>query len=102
MTRAFRLTAPAIADMKEIADYLATQADFNQADRFLLKADQKFSKISQFPNLGKVRPEILPGLRSTPLDNYLILYTVSDSSVEILRVVSGYRNLTALFEDPES
>jgi hypothetical protein len=27
---------------------------------------------------------------------------VSDSSVEILRVVSGYRNLTALFEDPES
>lgn len=45
MTRAFRLTAPAIADMKEIADYLATQADFNQADRFLLKADQKF--ISQ-------------------------------------------------------
>jgi toxin ParE1/3/4 len=101
MTREFRLTAPAIADMKEIADYLATQASFNQADQFLRKADQKFSKIAQFPNLGKVRPEILTGLRSIPLDNYLILYTVSDDSVEILRVVSGYRNLAALFEDSE-
>lgn len=42
---------------------------------------------------------VLPGLRSLSLDSYLILYTVSDQCVEILRVVSGYRDLQDLFDD---
>ncbi len=101
MTREFRLTPPAIADLEAIADYLAEQADLSRADRFLRQADQKFNRIAKFPKLGKSRPEVFPGLRSLPLDSYLVLYTVSDESVEILRVVSGYRDLQALFAEPE-
>jgi toxin ParE1/3/4 len=99
MTREFRLTPPAIEDLKSIADHFAESSDLDQADRFLRKIDQKLSLITKFPNLGKARPEVLPGLRSLPLDSYLLLYTVSDQCVEILRVVSGYRDLQALFED---
>lgn len=101
MTREFRLTPPAIEDLKSIADYLAEVSNLDQADRFLKKVDQKLTLITQFPNLGKPRSEVLPGLRSFPLDNYLLLYTVSDQCVEILRVVSGYRDLQALFNDVE-
>jgi toxin ParE1/3/4 len=99
MTRELRLTGPAIEDMKQIADYIATQTGVSRADHFLRKADQKFSKIAQFPNLGRSRSEVFLGLRSLPLDSYLVLYTVSEQSVEILRVVSGYRDLNALFDD---
>lgn len=99
MSAQFRLTKPAIQDIEQIADYIANQSGFDQADRFLNKLDAKFIKIAQFPNLGRQRDEILPGLRSLPMDNYLILYMVIEQDVEIFRVVNGYRDLSALFTD---
>ena len=101
MTAQFRLTEPAIQDIEQIADYIARQSGLNQADRFLNKLDAKFVKIAQFPNLGRQRDEILPGLRSLPMDNYLILYMPIGQNVEIFRVVSGYRDLSALFTDAD-
>lgn len=101
MTPQFRLTTPAIRDLEEIADYLATQASLTRAEQFLAQAEQKFVKIARFPNLGRRRDEVLPGMRSLPLDNYLILYAPSAAGVDILRVVSGYRDLPALFDDSD-
>jgi toxin ParE1/3/4 len=101
MTAQFRLTEPAIQDIEKIADYIARQSGLDQADRFLNKLDAKFVKIAQFPNLGRQRDEILPGLRSLPMDNYLILYMAIREDVEIFRVVSGYRDLSALFTDAD-
>lgn len=101
MTAQFRLTTPAMRDLESIADYMATQASLSQAERFLAQAEQKFVKLARFPNLGRARDEILPGMRSLPLDNYLILYVSTAAGVDILRVVSGYRDLTALFTDSE-
>lgn len=101
MTPRFRLTKPAIRDIEEIAGYIARQSGFDQSDRFLNKLNAKFVKIAQFPNLGRQRDEILPCLRSLPMDNYLILYMVIGEDVEIFRVVSGYRDLSALFTDAD-
>jgi toxin ParE1/3/4 len=101
MSAQFRLTEPAIQDIEQIADYIARQSGLEQGDRFLNKLDAKFVKIAQFPNLGRQRDEILPGLRSLPMDNYLILYMVIGQDVEIFRVVSGYRDLSALFTDAD-
>ena len=67
MTPQFRLTEPAIRDIEQIADYIARESGLAQADRFLTRLDAKFSKIAQFPNLGRQRNEILPGLHSFPM-----------------------------------
>ena len=99
MTPQFRFTQPAIQDIEQIADYIARQSGLDRADRFLSNLDAKFAKIAQFPNLGRQRDEILPNLRSLPMDNYLILYMPIGQDVEIFRVVSGYRDLSALFTD---
>ncbi len=48
------------------------------------------------------RDEILPGIRSLSVDSYLILYMPIGQNVEIFRVISGYRDLTALFSDSDS
>lgn len=96
MTPQFRLTEPAIRDIEQIADYIARESGLAQADRFLTRLDAKFSKIAKFPNLGRQRNEILPGLRSFPMEQYLILYILVNQDVDILRVVSGYRDLSAL------
>jgi toxin ParE1/3/4 len=99
MSPQFRLTIPAIKDIEEIADYLAKQASLESSEVFLEKLNRKFQKITQFPNLGRLRNEILPGLRSSPVDTYVILYMPIGQDVEILRVVSGYRDLSILFEE---
>jgi len=99
MTPQFRLTEPAIQDIEEIADYIAKQSGLEQSERFLSKLDVKFAKISQFPNLRRRRDEILPGLRSLTIDNYLILYMPIEQDVEIFRVISGYRDISALFAE---
>ncbi len=95
----FRLTEPAIQDIEEIADYIAKQGGLEQSERFLSKLDAKFAKITQFPNLGRRRDEILPGLRSLTIDDYLILYMLTEQDVEIFRVISGYRDILALFTE---
>ena len=92
MTSQFRLTEPAVKDIEQIADYIAQQAGLEQAERFLEKLNDKLVKISQFPKLGRQRDEILPSLRSLSLESYLILYMPIEQNIDILRVVSGYRD----------
>jgi toxin ParE1/3/4 len=99
MTPQFRLTEPAIRDIEQIADYIANQASLQQSERFLSQLDAKFAKIALFPNLGRRRDEILPGLRSLSIDKYLILYMPIEQDVEILRVISGYRDISSLFSE---
>jgi toxin ParE1/3/4 len=99
MTERFRLTTPAIQDIEEIADYIAQQSGLEQSERFLSKLESKFSKIVTFPLLGRKRDEILTNIRTIPLDNYLILYIPIDNDIEILRIVSGYRDLSTLFAE---
>ena len=101
MSPKFRLTQPAIQDIEQIADYIASRSGLDRADRFLSNLDAKFAKIAQFPNIGRQRDEILPLLRSLSIDNYLILYMPIGQNVEIFRVVSGYRDLSALFTDAD-
>ena len=101
MSPKFRLTQPAIQDIEQIADYIANRSGLDRADRFLSNLDAKFAKIAQFPNIGRQRDEILPLLRSLSIDNYLILYIPIGQDVEIFRVVSGYRDLSALFTDAD-
>jgi toxin ParE1/3/4 len=101
MNPQFRLTDSAMREIEEITAYLAKNYGFSQSEQFIKKLNSKFSKIVQFPKIGKPRDEILPGSRMLSVDRYLILYTVIGDDVEILRVVSGYRDLSKLFTDED-
>jgi toxin ParE1/3/4 len=101
MTAQFRLTKPAMQDIEEIADRIARQSGLEKSENFLNQLESKFSKLVTFPCLGRKRDEILPHVRSIPFDNYLILYLPIGEDLEILRVVSGYRDLGALFTNSE-
>jgi toxin ParE1/3/4 len=101
MTDRFRLTKPAIQDIEEIADYIAQQSGLEQSEIFLSKLESKFSKIVTFSLLGRKRDEILNNIRTIPLDNYLILYLPIGEDIEILRIVSGYRDLSTLFTEAD-
>lgn len=98
MSNICRFTVPASRDIENIIDYIADSSSLDAADCFLIKINQKCKTLANFPNMGRRRDELLPSLRSFPVDDYIIFYRPIEGGIEILRVVSGYRDLNALFE----
>ncbi|MBO3464052.1 type II toxin-antitoxin system RelE/ParE family toxin [Aetokthonos hydrillicola CCALA 1050] len=88
---------PASRDIESIIDYVASNKNFNAADKLLKKINDKCKKLADFPSMGCKRDELYPSLRSFPVDDYLIFYCPIEGGIEIQRVVSGYRDLDELF-----
>lgn len=63
--------------------------------------EQKCKNLVKFPNIGRSYADIEPSLRGVPLEGYIILYRVIEDGVEIVRVVSGYRDLESLFSESD-
>ncbi len=102
MSNFCRITPTASRDLESVMDYLAQRGSIETAERFLEKIDTKFKMLAQFPLIGCKRDELYPGLRSVPLEDYLIFYRLVANGIEVMRVVGGYRDLEALFvEDDE-
>ena len=101
MTRRYVITTPANIDLEDILRRVADLSGFDKSDRFLTRFSEKLKNIVSFPNLGKPRPEWGNNYRSIILDDYLIIYRVTEELVEILRIVSGYRDLDELFKNIE-
>jgi toxin ParE1/3/4 len=54
--------------------------------------------LVSFPHVGRVRNQDLgAGLRSFPVGEYIIIYSVEGPDVFILRVVHGRRDIERLF-----
>jgi toxin ParE1/3/4 len=100
MSRVYRITRRASRDIEAIADYLAAQSDLSRGERFLNGINSMFQRIAQFPQIGRKRDELYPDSRSLAYEQYLIFYRLLNDDIEVLRVVSGYQDLTALFDDP--
>jgi toxin ParE1/3/4 len=92
------ISPEASQDLDEITDYFANR-NIEAGERFVNAFEQKCRNLVKFPNLGRSYAEIEPSLRGVPLDGHIILYCVIEDGVEIVRVVSGYRNLESLFSE---
>ena len=97
------LAAAADQDLKDIWRELA-EYRLELADQRINQIVQKFELLSQYPLAGRQRNDILPNLRSIPVDRLLILYQILQDRdreiLEILRVTDGRRNLKRLL-NPE-
>lgn len=99
MTLGCRFTPSASRDLEQILDYIAEQASIDMAEVILAKINKKCQQLATFPSAGRKRDELSPNLRSAPVDAYLIFYRVLETEISIIRIVSGYRDLTALFQE---
>lgn len=91
----------AIRDVKDLWSYIASAGNVNRADALLDKIEQKIEILSEHPTMGRVRDELMAGLRSLPVEGYLIFYIPQEDGIELVRVLYGGRDLEALFEEAE-
>ena len=96
--RALRITVPASRDLEEISDYFLKKS-VDAGERFVQTFSQKCQHIARFPFIGKPYAQVRPGLRGLVIMGYIVFYSVSDKEVNILRVVSGYRDLQSVFSE---
>ena len=92
----FRVSRRATDDLLEIWVYVAADSAAN-ADRLHGLLHRKFTSLADSPYIGRGRPELGPGIRSFPAGNYVIFYRASPDRVEIVRVLSWFRDIDALF-----
>ncbi|MBD2616241.1 type II toxin-antitoxin system RelE/ParE family toxin [Nostoc punctiforme FACHB-252] len=92
------ISPAASLDLSEIIDYFAIR-NIEAGERFVDEFEKKCKYLANFPNMGRSYANIKADLRGVPLDGYIILYRIIDSGIEIVRVVSGYRNLESLFAE---
>ncbi|HEX8124931.1 MAG TPA: type II toxin-antitoxin system RelE/ParE family toxin [Allosphingosinicella sp.] len=85
----------AIRDLDDIWFHIALD-DEASATRLAERIALSVSRLADYPLSGPARPDIAEDARSLVVGNYLVLYRVSEASVEIVRVLHGAREITRL------
>ena len=96
MSARARFLPEARADLHEIWDYIA-EDDVEAASRFVDLVEGKCTLLGRSPEIGRTRDELAPDLRSFPVGKYVIFYRPVKGGIEIVRVLSGWRDIPALF-----
>lgn len=89
---AYRLTALARNDLKEIADYIG-ERNPAAAEQLLDEFLERIEKLAAMPTIGTRRDEIRPGLRFSVVRRYGISYRITGINIDILRVIHGARDI---------
>lgn len=91
-----------IKDIHDIWDYLHKLAGEQVADRYIERIYEIFELLSEYPYLGRARPDIALSIRSysVPRTPYIILYYPRDYGVEVSRVFDSRRDISDLVESP--
>ena len=92
----YRISDRAQADLDEIWLYIAHDS-VDAADRVLDRIREAIVGLAQMPHMGHLREDLVEEpLRFWPAYSYLIVYRPDTDPIEIVRVVSGHRDLSRL------
>jgi len=84
------IIAPAAKnDLKEIYQYGLRQWGQAQSENYLSTIKNQFWLLTQQPLIGTERPELLPDVRSLPINSHTLFYRVTTTRVEVIRVLHG-------------
>lgn len=83
-------------DLLEIWDYIADDS-LDRADEFLDRIEGKLQTLARNPGMGRRREELLPGLQSFPIGNYVVFYREIENGIDVIRVLRGSRDIGEIF-----
>lgn len=83
-------------DLLDIWDYIADDS-MDRADEFLDRIEEKLHLLARNPGLGRKRDELLPGLQSFPIGNYVVFYQEIKDGIDVIRILRGSRDIETIF-----
>jgi toxin ParE1/3/4 len=91
-----QLTDRAKADLKGVWSEIARRRDAATANRMSAAILEKCRSHAQFPETGQTREELAPGLRSFPVDPYVVFFRPVEDTIQVLRVLHGRRDINRI------
>jgi toxin ParE1/3/4 len=89
-----RLAPQARAELGNIWNYIARESgNLAAADGVIDAITERFYLLAEFPYMGRAREDLQPGLRSFPVGQHVIIYTIDDGDVQILHVFHGRQDI---------
>ena len=84
-------------DIKAIKAYLKREAGLSVANSTLKKIRDAFELLRRTPGLGHIREDLTDEpVKFWPVFPYLIVYNPSTQPIEIVRVIHGNRDVSAI------
>jgi toxin ParE1/3/4 len=88
------LTRAAKADLLEIWAFIAVESE-SAADRLLDRLNGAIENVALHPDMGRERPDLAAGLRSHPVERYILFYQPHPDDIEVVRVLHSSRDIGA-------
>lgn len=95
----------ATQDLRHLANYILVNGNTDVAVKFLSAAEATFAQLVKTPGIGKVAQLVISRLgeirqwRIKDFQDYLIFYRIEDTTIEILRVFHGARDLADVLSE---
>jgi toxin ParE1/3/4 len=83
-------------DLEAIWDYVAERNE-PAAERLIATIWETCTLLSRSPLIGRSRDELAPDLRSFPVGNHVVFYRPTKGGIEVVRILSGARDIPPLF-----
>jgi toxin ParE1/3/4 len=93
-------TQTAQADLSAALEYLEERSP-PAAERLANAIEARCRLLGQFPQMGRARDEIRPGLRSVAVEKYLIFHQITASAVEVVRILHGSRDVERILREED-
>jgi toxin ParE1/3/4 len=93
-----KLSPYAAADLKEIWLYISDHSR-EVADKTIDTILQKCEFIALNPKIGRARHDLIIDLRLFPYKNYNVFYFITETGVEIYRILHSSRDAIQIFDD---
>lgn len=98
-SRRVRLTSEAQDDFRDILQYTRETWGVKQRDTYEARLKRGLRNLATFPEMGRARTDLGPGLRSFPIEHHLVIYRVDDDAVRVVRIVHGRRSPEDLLDE---
>ena len=99
MPKTYSLSDTAQLDYEEILEYIGNDNPF-AARKVSTQFKTAFDQLADHPYMGHKREDLtLKPLRFWPVGNYLVIYDPNASPLQIIRILSGYRDAIYRVDD---
>ena len=93
----YRLSKEAQDDLTKIKNYSRMNWGDQQTKEHLSEIKDSLEKLVISPELGKMRDEIIEGLRSLGVGRHIIFYRLCKTEIEVARILQKRMDVTRHF-----
>src|SRR5690606_8373587 len=93
----YRKSPESERDQIQIWKHVANDSK-SAATQYIDRLHGQMRGLAALPGMGRMRTEFGANVRSFPEDDFLIFYRQSETGIEVIRVLSGRRDLRSVFK----